>query len=547
MLSTVAVNLKDCAPFASLHQPNLSESRLSEWQRFFDAGEKAQESGNFREAAINYDQAAHIDGAFAELRFRRGQCALQLKDLGTARTEFTAARDLDTLRFRCDSRLEDLIRHEAKDEVTLADGERALAEASDGIPGADFFYEHVHLTFAGNYVLSQTIAEKVEEALALPTSGAWPTVAECEQRLGHTSRDTQMAYSAMLGRLADIPFTLQANHEDQVHHLTEASRQLPPANSAVRRFVRLGSTAEAALARWPDDAALWAQLGEIKQAQADYPGASVAAQRSLDKLPSSADCWQLYGISLGQEGKYENATSAFRQVLALDPQAVWARQNLALCLDKLGRRDEAVLELKRALALKPNYGTGWLTLGQLYEALGRTNDAEQCYSTALTNRVNQADDLAALARFCMTRRWFGAAATNFAAAVELSPSDAGLRLEAGRALASLGRHDEAVQQYTAAVELEPEQAQTHMQLGVELGRLRKPALAEPELRQVLRLDPDSAQARVDLGIALYEEEKLADALKEFEHVLLRNPSNALALHYVQLLQNRTSQIPDNNH
>ena len=38
VLSTVAVNLKDCAPFASLHRPDLSESRLKEWQRLFDAG-----------------------------------------------------------------------------------------------------------------------------------------------------------------------------------------------------------------------------------------------------------------------------------------------------------------------------------------------------------------------------------------------------------------------------------------------------------------------------------------------------------------------------
>src|SRR6185437_8542547 len=229
-------------------------------------------------------------------------------------------------------------------------------------------------------------------------------------------------------------------------------------------------------------------------------GAETAARRSLDNVPSDSECWQLYGISLGQAGKYQDAITAFDHVFALDPQAVWARQNLALCLDKLGRRDEAVIQLKRALALKPNYGTAWLTLGQLYEQSGRTNDAEQCYSAALTNRVNQADDLAGLAFFCMSRHWFAPAATNFAAAIELNPSDPGLRLEAGRALVALGRHDEAVRQYAAAVDLEPDQPQSHMQLGVELGRLRKPALAEPEFRQVLRLDPDSTQARADLGI-----------------------------------------------
>jgi tetratricopeptide (TPR) repeat protein len=539
VLSTVAVNLKDCAPFASLHRPDLSESQLHDWQRWFDAGAKAQASGDFRQAATDYDQAERIDESFAELRFRRGQCALALNDVGMAQKEFAAARDLDALRFRCDSRLNDIIRQQATGDVALADGERALAEASPGgIPSDDLFYEHVHLTFQGNYVLARAIAEKAESALKLPKTASWPDIAECAQRLGHTPRDAQLALSALFGRLADVPFTFQANHDEQMRRLTEAARELPPANSAAA-LRGAQSAAEAALARWPNDAVLWEQLGEIKQAQGDFAGALAAVQHSLDKGPSSAECWQLYGILLAQEQKYEDAAAAFRQVFALDPQAVWARQNLAMCLEKLGHRDEAIVEFKRALAVKPDYGTGWLALGQLYEAMGRTNDAEQCYNTALTNRVNQADDLATLARFCFSRRWFGLAATNFAAAIQLDPSDPGLRLEAGRALVALGRHDEAARQYLAAVQMEPDQAQPHMQLGVELGRLGQPAMAEQEFRQVLRLDPDSIEARADLGIALYEQKKFDEALKQFEDVLQRNPKDATALRYAQLLQNRT--------
>jgi len=41
VLSTVAVNLKDCAPFASLHRTDLSEAQLNDWQRHFETGAKA--------------------------------------------------------------------------------------------------------------------------------------------------------------------------------------------------------------------------------------------------------------------------------------------------------------------------------------------------------------------------------------------------------------------------------------------------------------------------------------------------------------------------
>jgi tetratricopeptide (TPR) repeat protein len=285
---------------------------------------------------------------------------------------------------------------------------------------------------------------------------------------------------------------------------------------------------------------LWQELSEIKQVQGDYPGGVAAAQRSVDQAPSDEECWLHYGILLAGEDKYEAAAAAFKQVMALDPQAVWAGHNLAMCLEKLGRRDEALTALKRILAVKPNYGTGWLALGQLYEQMGRTNDAQQCYHTALTDRVHQADDLATLARFCFSQRWFEPAVTNFADAIELRPSDISLRMEAGRAWAAFGRHDEAARQYLAAVELDPEQAQPHMQLGVEFGRLRNPALAEREFREVLRLNPDFIEAQADLGIALYEQGKLDDARQQFEKVLQRSPADPTAQRYSELLQNRTS-------
>lgn len=540
VLSTVAVNLKDCAPFASVHRSGLSESQLREWQAFFDAGVKAQADGEIGTADAAFRKAVAIDGSFAELRFRLAQCALAQGNAVEARTEFAAARDLDALRFRCDSRLNEIIRRQATGDIRLADSELAMANASsNGLPGAELFYEHVHITFQGNYILARTIAEQVESALGISGPGPWPEIAQCAERLGYSVRDTQLALSEMLGRLADVPFTLQAGHDEQMRLLTEAMQSLPPANSGPA-LENAKSAVETALSRWPEDAMLWEMLGEIKQTGGDYPGAGQAAQRSLDILPSNAACWLLAGIVMAQREQYEEAMEAFRQVTKLDPQAVWARHNLGLCLEKLGRREEAVSEFKRALAAKPDYGTGWLALGQLYESMGRTNDANQCYDSALANPVNQADDLATLARFCFSRGWFDRAATNFTAAIQLNPSDPVLRLEAGRALVATGRHGEALQEYQAAVNLDPNQPQSHMQLGVQLGRLRKPDLAEQEFRKVLELDPDLTEARVNLGIALTQQEKLDEALKQFNEVLQRFPNEPNALRYSQLLRNRIS-------
>ena len=78
VVSTVAVNLRDCAPFASVHRADLSDRQQTEWEALFKSGAASQEKGQWRDAEAEFRAAAQIDDTFAELRFRLGQCALAL-------------------------------------------------------------------------------------------------------------------------------------------------------------------------------------------------------------------------------------------------------------------------------------------------------------------------------------------------------------------------------------------------------------------------------------------------------------------------------------
>src|ERR1043166_3355277 len=122
VVSTVAVNLRDCAPFASAHRANLSDADRTNWDRLYQLGVKAEDAGNPLEAAQRFQEAAKIDADFAELRFRQGLFALASARAREAQGHFQAARDLDTLRFRCDGRLNELIRQAAANR----EGERVL-------------------------------------------------------------------------------------------------------------------------------------------------------------------------------------------------------------------------------------------------------------------------------------------------------------------------------------------------------------------------------------------------------------------------------------
>jgi tetratricopeptide (TPR) repeat protein len=545
VISTVAVNLRDCAPFASLHRPDLSASQLTDWDAAVKRGADAEEAGDWQGAWSSLRRAAEEDDTFAELRFRLGRCALALGEPEEAIRQFTAARDLDALRFRCDTRLNEIIRqagvNRTDDRILLADAERAFAGASpNGLPGADLFYEHVHLTFRGNYLLASVIARQVERLLPSVTAqakGPWPQMSECAGRLAYTDRDAQHAVSEILGRLMDPPFTWQLNHAEQIRRLAELSRSLAPADPA-GSLRKAQAACESAIALFPDDPLLHQQFAELEQAVGDHAGAAKEAQRSLDLLPGNSEAWMLFGLALAQQQKYEEASTAFRQAFQLNSEDVWARQNFANCLEKLGRKDEAVREFKRALAIKPRFGLAWLGLGELYEEIGKTNDAAACYQAALANPIHRADELTTLARFCQSRKWFEAASTNYLEAIKLSPSDANLRVEAGRTLVELGRHADAGQCFADACQLSPGWGQAHFLCGVEFGRVGKIADAEREFREAMRLMPDLVEARLNLGIALYQQKKFQAAMDAFQEALQRDPTNATALKYMAALRDR---------
>jgi tetratricopeptide (TPR) repeat protein len=550
VVSSVAVNLRDCAPFGSEHRPGLTGADEGKWETLYQNGVAAQSAGKNEAAAEWYREAAQLDDQFAELRFRQGGCALALGQTDDAQKQFAAGRDLDTLRFRCDSRLNGLIRQTVENygdpRVVLADAENAFREQSQGgLPGDEWFYEHVHLTFDGNYLLARTLAPKVEGLLpgkitaTVAASQPWPSEAECARRLAWSAWDQQAALAEIYARLNNPPFTRQLNHAAQVQNLQVALDKLSPATqpAGVQAAQNL---CESALAAFPDDAVLRQQLAVLEQLSGELAGAATNAQRAVELLPSSEEDWLQLGAILAKQKKYEPAAAAFRRAYQMNPEGVSALQDLAQSLNDLGRQDEAIREYRHALAVKPRLGPAWLGLGQIYEKLGRQAEAEECYQKALQNRMNHTPELVTLARFCESKGWYEAAATNYEDAIKLNPLDAASYLEAGKSLAALGRHAEAEAHFAQAVKLSPNSLEARFRYGLELGNDGKPADAASQFREAVRLMPDLPEARLNLGRALENAGDYSGALEQYDQVLEHNPGNAMALKQSQALRQKLS-------
>ena len=234
IVATVATNLKDCAPFASLHRENLGQDALRSWTALVQQGSDWENGRAYAEALKAYLSAAQIDDQYAELEFRIARCLWRLGDYGAAREHFSRARDLDTLRFRADSKINDINRTVASSSpgAELVDADEIFAKQSpNGIVGSELVYEHVHLTPEGNYLLARAMFLQIASKMATETGqapslqdGSIPagvlSQAECEQRLAFTPHDRLRITREMLQRLQKPPFTTQLNHSDQVLRLT---------------------------------------------------------------------------------------------------------------------------------------------------------------------------------------------------------------------------------------------------------------------------------------------------------------------------------------
>jgi tetratricopeptide (TPR) repeat protein len=228
IVSTVATNLKDCGPFASLHRENLAPEELRSWTALVQQGADLEAARSYAEALQAYQSATKIDDQFAELEFRIARSLWMQGDYAASKQHFLRARDLDTLRFRADSKINDINRSVASSisGAELVDAEALFSKDSpNGIIGSDLVYEHVHMTPLGNYLLARAmflqVASKLPSEMGHPVTEAdIPTQAECEQLLAFTGHDHSRIATEMLQRLQEPPFTNQLNHSDQVLRLT---------------------------------------------------------------------------------------------------------------------------------------------------------------------------------------------------------------------------------------------------------------------------------------------------------------------------------------
>jgi tetratricopeptide (TPR) repeat protein len=478
LLSTVAVNLADCGPFGWAADPTLDASSAALVSRLLDDARRGFGEGTPGLDRTALQAAVEADPSNAVLRFLQGQAALIDNRLDAARQSLAQARDQDTIPLRADSRLEAIVRNVAAQEgATLVDAATDLATAAPrGIPGAEFFYEHVHLTPEGNHALARSFANALLPALPEPMRSRarpdWASPETCATRLALTAWNRAAAAEFMLRRCWDAPFSNRVDHAASVERLaTEVARQRKAQTPQAARFVTAIYTNAIALA--PDDPHLRRGYAEFLQATGDIPEAIAQWRRVIEWTPHHPFAYLQAGILLRRTNDLPAATQLIDQAIVLQPDWVDAHLERGEILLARGRPGEATRAIEIAIGLQPDHARAHLRLAEA-QATDRRRDL---------------------------------AIQSLQRAVALDPRLVDARYLLGVEYAVGGQLRPAEEQFAEVVRLDPHHARGRYNLGIAYAQQARWGEAIPQLSEAVRLDPRSDSAKQALAQAIVEQRK----------------------------------------
>jgi len=163
-ISNLVSNEKDLSPFISIAADS---TRFTGFTKTYAQGKEAFDKGDWATAYRSFRSAERIDGMHAQCDYYLGCLALRQGDPGQAKAWFSRAEELDALRFRAPSPMNNIIPQLAAQykSIHLVDARSAFEARSEyGIIGDELLLEHIHPNIYGYALLSDAFYRAMKAA-----------------------------------------------------------------------------------------------------------------------------------------------------------------------------------------------------------------------------------------------------------------------------------------------------------------------------------------------------------------------------------------------
>ena len=492
LLSTVAVNLLDCPPFISR------------------------------------------DDGHANASYQKGIAQRGLGDVEGALATFKEARDLDGLRMRTDSQLNGIIRRLAAEQdahVTLVDSERVFEQGEgDGlnIPGDADFYDHVHLSFEGNFKVATALSKALVSQLEVPASFS-VSREELASELAFTQWDElRISQEITEQLLSKVPYTNQWNHREKQlsrrRQVREMEVKLTP--KAKEKSLALYETA---LEKRPGNADLKRLMSQFLGDGGEQGKARELLRSVVKDFPENIEAQYQLSLLSVLMNDIEEAEDSLLEILDLNPYAIEARNAYLLMLFNGKRFDEAVRYNLKLLEDHPGDPDFHHAYASIQEARGKAMEAiEQLKAALRIDPMHEKSRILMIEMLLQKRQM--SQALRIARSWSLADPDNPKALnQEAQLLAQKNEYESALELYKKAMVLDPDfvvARSNFVQLLARQGRFEE---AIRYLREQLADDPEIQEGYSMLGLALDVSGRRKEALEAFKSGLEREPNNVKIL------------------
>ncbi|MDP9041817.1 MAG: hypothetical protein M3N30_07535 [Bacteroidota bacterium] len=335
-ISNVVSNEKDLKPFISIPA---DRKVLNDFEKTFKPGVVAYDKEDWSAALQYFTSADEIYNGHAMCNFYLGKLAYRLGDYGKSKKYFIRAKDLDGLRFRAPSQInEAIIKLCTKYKYAhLVDAQSAFEASSDHqIIGNNLMLEHVHPNLRGYAILSDVFYEALKkEQIFIPPA------------------ETEMSFQQLT---AFMPVTA-------VDSLTGEARVSRLKNS------------------WPFNEA----LGKDTVAPASVEE-KIAHAIAFKKLKWSDAMDELYNYYV-QKNDLLKAKTVMETLLLEYPTERYFYEKTATIYGKLGNYEDAAFYFKQAFAVSPSFENA-KTLFVIYLKLDEPENAMPYLEYVIQNNIS---------------------------------------------------------------------------------------------------------------------------------------------------------------
>ncbi len=483
LLCSVAVNLKDCPPFASSGSGSGEEQgetqRLAEQIATGDGG-KTKEYATRWIAPLQERLAAEPENAL--LHYLLGRCQLAAGKTELATESLASARDLDLLRFRADARINEIIRSVAGAEtgrgVHLVDVERAFNEDSaTGIAGGDYFFEHVHFNFRGQYELARTLFAALCEQLPTeiqPKNSSLPQAASfevCAEALALTALEQRGVLNATLALVDKPPFLDQLGHRnwvaEQQAEVARLEKVLATDSSALQAAYLT------AVQQDPNDLILRRLAGRFLLANDQIERSLIQFETLAAALPEDHQPLVMLGQGYYEQGRYREAAGSFEKACALTPDPADTLSEVAAVYLRAGELSQALAFAERAHRLRPERISTTKLLARIHLASEHLAHAYRLLRQVYALRPDDPEVLEQLAILSLQKNDNKQAAEYAREYLKGRPDTPRLQNLYAASLRNLGRLEEAAAEYEkilAILKNNPNVLKQYVQVLRSLGR-----------------------------------------------------------------------------